>query len=445
MILRLLTAFIIMCPLAAFARLDGDPATVDLEQHEKCLGLLTDGYFHRYVDSGNYRTNSSKSVGWARQWTGPNPGEGVAATLEAFKQTLLWWDYSFTVVKSVEEARALEMKERIPHVYKTAFIISDVDVSHFDTDTPRSVLLPTFTQAFENSRIIEFIDIFDAKGKLVPDRYEVVDVDKANFSRLADLNKIYWHADWRGAHFSFDGWTQLKYRGMLSYDDMFRRNSKGWIENSDIRRGLKRLVEFYQKEGGEIFLNYDFDRSLKLNGDMVRSDGNGKMIANSRYADENIANTARELYRLGKAFSMEGVLPSNKIPANQIGFITGRMLSGDTVYYESGQQDLARALIIAGMVHFKKQHGIGAMDGNVASKFSKQAGSKFVPIEEFHEIFEPLIQEPPPHFEERRGFTLQELLPYPLEDIDKWLEPHGKAVEGSRRAQQARQAMSQQN
>jgi hypothetical protein len=416
MILRLLTALIILFPIAAFARNDLIP---DSAEHEKCLELLSEGRFHHYANTGTFEINFAKSFG-RRNFAGQLPRETLVSTLQAFEQAALWWNYDVDVASSVAEALARD--SQIPDLYKKAYLIDpQLDISQFSKDTPPAVLAEAFAKSFARSRMIEFADKRDSNGKVIRGEYVTTDVDKASFARVVNFNEISFSKDKKGRGFKFWGWTYPEMRGMISTEKIFALNKNGRIANSDIRKSLVRLIQFVQEEGGTIHVNYDFEKSLDLAANMLRDDGEGGVAKNSRYFEDIWAiPVARELHEHQRSFSMEAVDRNGNIVANQIGYITGQMYSGDTVYFQQNDPYLARAVIMAGMVILKKM-GIMYVDSNVVTPFSKQSGAEYWPLARFEPYAKVALKQPLIPFE-NRGYSLDEILPYPLKDRGTWLD-----------------------
>lgn len=430
MLSRFLAALIFVIPLipaASFAH-DGKMAA-ELSEHVICQQLLQDGHvFEHYKNAGDFRLDLKQGFG-PRLFMGQYPAETVESTIRAFDQGLLWWDYSITIAKSIEEARAHDAKYN--HLYKTAYLIADLDVTGFTKDTPRSVLTQAFSKAFEEGELIEFSDYVNDDGKKYaeihskrPDRYLMEVVDKEKFRRMVNFDDIYFARDYRGARFKFLGWTFPVIRGLVRFDDLFKLNQKGWLANPEIRVALRRLISFIE-EGGSIVINGNFEEALDRAVHMERDDGEGNKIENSRYIEDPQAiPVALELYKQGRAFSVEARDKNGKLLAGEICYRTGNLISGDTVFFDDPH--LARAVIMAGVMRLHR-YGIEFQDVNVVTKFTKQAGGIYVAGDEFSQMLQKVGHQKPVNLRADEPFSLSEL-PYPYEERSMWLEPHGSEI-----------------
>jgi|GEM_PF-3619654 len=435
MLFRLLAAVLLVGSCAAFAH-DGSVEKA-FNQHFKCQGLLEKGVpgdrtFEWYNSENSYRLDVSHGFGY-RRYKGQYPGESVASTIQAFQNGAMWWDYSIAFAPSIEAARADD--EKHDHAYKMAYLITDMDVSQFDANTPRQWLVKAFTDAFSNSKVplIEFRDNYNDQGKKVKlpgNRYEIEFVDKAKFSEIVDLNDVAYSKDKHGSRFKFWGWTFPEYRGVSFHDQIFKLNVNGRIANDDIRRIIGKMIAF-EEAGGKIVWNWNFNKALDRAKNMERDDGNGNKVKNSRYyEDPHQVPVALEMYARGEAFSAEAYDKDGKMLAGGIFFRIGNMVSGDTVFFDdpdTGQMldpDLARMVELATAMRLSRL-GIPLHDVNVVTPFTKQVGGVYIPASNFSELHKVLSTQKPTFLEYDRPFNLREL-PYSLETRADWLDSKPK-------------------
>lgn len=451
MLPRFLTALCFLIPFAPVTSFAHDGSVEKaITQHLKCQQLLENGEegnrtFEFYNSENSFRLDVSHGFGY-RRYKGQYPGESVASTIQAFQNGAMWWEYSIAFARSIEEARADD--EKHDHAYKMAYLITDMDVSQFDANTPRPWLVKAFSDAFASSPLIEFRDNYNEQGKKVKlpgNRYEIVIVDKSQFSEIIDINEVTYSKDKHGSRFKLWGWTFPEYRGVSFHDQIFKLNVNGRIANDDIRRIINKMIAF-EEAGGKIVWNRDFNKALDRAKNMERDDGNGNKVKNSRYyEDPHQVPVALEMYARGDAFSAEAYDKDGRLLAGGIFFRVGNMISGDTVFFDdpvTGQMldpDLARMVELATAMRMNRL-GIPLHDVNVVTPFTKQVGGVYIPAANFSELHRVLSAQRPTFLEYDKPFSLREL-PYSIETRADWLDskPKPGAPAGQKKQQQKQQ------
>lgn len=370
--------------------------------------------------------------GWSNRGAlGHLPARTTETEKIAGDQGIFWWGQSMGVAKSIEEARAHDFGHKYKNTGKVPYLITDIDVSDLNSQTPRDVVQFRLRKILESdAQIVEFEDAQKPNGKKISaDNYVVL--DKQKLINLMIMEKVFWFdLDARGARFHFYGWSFPKQRGIIEFSDALRVNDKGAIASGPIRKMMRTLIAFI-KDGGSISFNTNFAEALEMAKNQWRTGPDGKTkVQNSRFKnDPENAAAAFKAYEAGRAISIEARNRNGELVAGEIVFRTGNVLKPNTIFHWVVGQDprdpnrnyaeVAKAVSIAEAVRFG-QRGIPWVDIGMVSPLSEEEGGKVVSGVEFAKRFEELNLLPEIDLHLNEAFALTEL-PFDMADIDTWL------------------------
>lgn len=413
--IRRLIALVLLVSLAPFAWAK-DEADERLNA-ELCELML--GHTLRSVSATDFVFDVNKGLG-LRGFLGSYPPANAQNAELAAKQGAFYWGHSMAVRRSVDEARAHD--SQFHGLSKILYLISDVDVSDLNDNTPGDVVKARFQQIYPVSRLIYFEDIH---GEQV---LREVPADEA--AKLIHVQKIeYFTRDDRGPRFTQSGWTFPKMRGVLTYQNVFQSGS----ETID---KLLRMARSAEKKGLRIRFNSDFQQALEKARDQVRLEklegGRLKAVSEgSRYLKETEFKLAQEGFIKGSVFSIEVWNERGQMVAGILGQRHDNIFSFDTIFYDFVERGSDRILSVAelvalddareakSLIDYAKMaglagllllhdHGIDVSDAGMVTPFTRGLKGVYVPGDEFAGYIRDLQSRPPVKIDFSKPFSFLE-------------------------------------
>ncbi len=360
------------------------------------------------------------------------PERNAVNDARARRQGVHYWGTSIAVAKSVEAASAHDISHTKKNTGRVPYIITDIDVSDLNPETPVALVQARFRQILTSGApIIEFEDAQKANGKkLKAEKYTVLSTP--DLLRLNILDKIFWlDSDDRGARFHFPTYVYPKLRGVVEFTDILKRNSEGAIANREVRKMFRDLIEFIQG-GGTVSFNTDFAEALEFAKNQWRAGPTGEKVQNSRFMRDPTAVAAALLAnQAGKAFSVEARNSKGQLVAGEIVYREGNLLAPDTIFHWVKGQDpenpeihyaaIAKAVSIAEAIRFMNR-GIPIIDIGMMTPLSEEEGGKIISGVEFSQHLAHLNSQPDVDLHLNEPFSLNEF-PFPMSEVNTWVPP----------------------
>jgi len=303
---------------------------------------------------------------------------------------VMFWGHSFSVKKSVEEAKAHDAQFK--GLEKIMYLISQTDVSDLSDETPDDIVRERFARIFAEGHMVYWDDSESIvkKDPGIPAKF--VQVDMLSARRLIVAETIgYFTMDDRGPRFTQSGWVFPKIRGELNYARVFESGS-GTIKNA--LRYARKLT----KEGYTVTFNQNFQEALDAARDQIRFEKNFEgvegQVQNSRYRESETYLKALEGYRSGHSFSVEVRNAEGKLISGVLGERHGNIIALETIFYgydrnpdgslnsKKSKLDEAKIAVLAALQRMH-EYGIDVADAGMVTPFTASLKGEYVPAEQF--------------------------------------------------------------
>jgi Leu/Phe-tRNA-protein transferase len=323
----------------------------------------------------------------------PQPSAEAAAKLAS--QGVMFWGHSVAVMKSIEAARAHDQK--FSGLSKIMYLISAIDVSDLNDETPKEIVQARFKEIIAHSPLVYWDD---SESILHPDsnsepKFVEADMDLVK-SMMVPKTIEYFTRDERGPRFGQAGWVFPAIRGELNYADVFHSGSK------TIQKILKEGRSLVSN-GYTVNFNQDFLESLNAARDQIRLEKGAdgvlrKLEPNSRYRDPDVYKMALEGHHAGHNFSVEVRDPNGKLVGGVLGERNGNIVALDTVFYTYDERpdgsfrsniDMPKIAVLAALQRLHESD-IDVVDAGMVTPFTANLKGRYVSAKKFAQDIERL-------------------------------------------------------
>ncbi len=323
------------------------------------------------------------------------------------KRGLMWWGVRFYPVASLEAA--LQHSAAETDVFMQGnYIIVPAMANGTTMASLTSRHAPTvFRELLKTSEVVFIENRFDANPKTglalidpATNRAQglvqtVRKVRRDVIDQAITLNELSWYENdpQHGPFFVQSGWTLPQFRGVIPRANIFdppnenghRKLAKAYSTSLILARQLK--------ANGWVFLfNGDFQQALDKVRDQKRKVGN-EWIANSRYQEKALYDSALASYHSGRAYSVEVWGPIDPVTGKRtlvggiIGNAEGALFSPDSTFYDAinypkigiGFAEIAGVMLGERLA----EHGVDLMDAGMVTPFTKGLRGKVIPTKQF--------------------------------------------------------------
>jgi Leu/Phe-tRNA-protein transferase len=294
----------------------------------------------------------------------------------AGQKGLMWWGLRIYVAESVAAAKKHSELEPDP-LMQGVYLIDPAKAPGGNTklvDRPAPEV---------------FRELLQSESMYYVKNGEAQKIDPAFVQKNFTVDEVTWNvseASGRGPFLYQTGWAFPKSRGVI-----LQAETLGSSTYKKTRALANRLIA----DGFTVTFNRDFKQSLDYVRDQKRKVGE-EWVANSRYQDADIYQTALESFQAGRAFSIEVWNEKGRLVGGLIGNREGSIFSPDSVFYDQVNYPqisigFSKIAVVA-MMDRVSAAGIPFVDAGMVSPFTASMKGRLVPSEQFLN----LIKELPP-------------------------------------------------